>query len=98
MSTQGIDAYTIGCAESYSQGLCQEKTLRKLGRTDNYDGGAVFRSKESAQKFIDDNNYKWYAVFGLTLPNGWETDVDESKEKEEGFCRLLNNAKIVSLK
>jgi hypothetical protein len=96
-----ISAYTIGNTENYTKALAEDPKLLKCGRDLNdpnaYEGGAVFRDRDAAQKFIDENSYP-YSVYGLALPNGWEEDVDEAKESDEGFCRLLNDSRIVPLK
>lgn len=101
-----INAWTVGDRKAYSENLREAEVkgepLRKIGRLDldlekPYEGGAVFRGPTEAQEFIDTNGLP-YAVYGLTLPHGWEQDVDESKEAEEGFCRLLHTAIIVKAK
>jgi hypothetical protein len=96
------DAWTVGHTESYKQGFLDAaangKHLRKIGRADPglkepYKGGCVFRTPEAAQAFIEANSHP-YSVYSLEFPTGWNEDVDESREAEEGFCRLVNTAII----
>ena len=95
-----IDAYTVGETAAYFQKREHKAAAGlpfvKIGRSEDYPGGAVFRDRESAQQFIDANHYP-YSVWGLTLPHGWEQDVDETAEADEGFCRLLHDAELVPL-
>jgi hypothetical protein len=97
-----VTAFTV---ESYDKGLSESNPIHKIGRNNNYgtigveegyEGGAVFRTREEAQAFIDKNKYS-YSVYGLILPNKWEIDVDTSKHEEEGFNRLINDAMVVGL-
>lgn len=90
--------FVVGQEVNYDKALSSEPEVKKVGRNDldypDYDGGGVFRTVDSARKYIEDNNLP-YAVYKIQLPTDWATDVDDSKELEEGFCRLLNNSIII---
>lgn len=90
-----VIAFTIGNTESYERGLQEaqqtRKPLLKIGRTDDYDGGAVFRTPDDAQAFINRHNYP-YSVYQLTL--GSEGEIDWSHETELGYGFLLVSSPI----
>jgi len=89
--------FTLGNHESYEKALdemeAKGKPLLKVGRTDDYLGGCVFKTIEDAKKYAKESGYD-YVPYRLKLPNGWEQDVDDSLEKAEYFC-LLNDAEIM---
>ena len=91
--------YTLGNPKSYEHGLLEaemeKEPLLKLGRTQGYPGGCVFKTIKSAEKFNNDNNFK-YKVYGLKLSNSWN-DIDFSKEKEVGYGFLLTDSEIIRL-
>jgi hypothetical protein len=75
--------YTIGHRESYLRGL-QQGVLYKLGRRKDYPGGYAFKTKEDAQRRIDEVYDDSYAVFGLDAD--WEEDTVPS---EHGWWHAL---------
>lgn len=91
------NAWTVGNKVSYDTALAeremQGQPVRKVGRTEDYEGGCVFRNKEAAQAFIDANDFP-YDVYGLILPGPWDEVVDSSKEAEVGYSLLLKDAII----
>lgn len=68
--------YTIGHRESYLRGL-EAGQLYKTGRHDSYPGGYAFKTREDAQRRIDEAYDESYAVFGLDAD--WEQDTVPSK-------------------
>jgi len=89
-------AFTLGNPNSYEVAIDKHPDITKLGRTGDYDGGCVFRTAKDAADSSLAEKYG-YRVYGLILPNGWNQDVDISKEAEERFCRLINDARIVRI-
>jgi hypothetical protein len=98
------DAFTIGNKAAYDRAAAEGAT--KVGRTDGYDGGAVWPTREEARRWLDERggciSFEGRppvpcAVYGLILPHGWDSDVDSSHYREEGFHRLINDAPIVAL-
>ena len=90
------NAFTLGNPATYEVAIDKDPDLKKLGKNEDYDGGCVFRTKEDAANSSLAKEYG-YHVYGLILPNGWNQDVDSSKEAEEGFSRLVNDARIVRI-
>ena len=68
--------YSIGHRKTYLRGL-EEGNLLKRGRYDDYPGGYAFRTKENAQRRIDEAYDDTYAVFGLDAD--WERDTVPSQ-------------------
>lgn len=54
-----------------------------------------FKTPEEAEAWATENGLS-YKPYGLMLPNGWETDVDDSREQEDYAC-LLNDAEVITL-
>lgn len=99
MSQKNLEAFTLGNPDSYEKALDEKKAkgepLFKIGRTNDYLGGIVFKTQEEAVKYAKDHGYS-YIPYKLTLPNGWEQDVDDSLEKADYFC-LLTDAEITRI-
>ncbi len=102
-------AFTVGRTTSYEETLGQPNA-KKLGlRLDwdpPYHGGWVWRTKEEAQKFLDSGRIEevsdlkdpaTFSVYGLLLPNGWDTDVSKEPDPSDGVYRLLNDATYVKV-
>lgn len=66
--------FTIGYTESYERYFIEQKQPRKLGRTNDYVGGSVWRTFEEAKLNCPDS----YSVYGV-LAN-WETETEPSKD------------------
>lgn len=93
-----IDAFTIGNMRSYEPCFAPgEPQPTKIGRTDDYPGGAVFRTREDAEAWLKAQTLcLGWGVYGLILPNGWDVDVS-STLGPEGYFRLLYDALLVRL-
>lgn len=91
------NAFTVGHTESYEQCFRTQPKVTKIGPrpADGYEGGYVFRTREAAQGFIDENGHP-YSVYGLVLPTGWEVDVS-AEPHADGVHRLLRDAEVVRL-
>jgi hypothetical protein len=101
-----VIAYTIGHTKSYNQALKEDPNdCFKVGRTFDYQGGWVWKTKEEAQAFIVSEDFlkvdwgdckprdpKNFSVYGLVLANGWDKDVIE---EEHNY--LLHDSKFFSL-
>lgn len=96
-------AYTIGHHISYDHSLASEPEVKKLGRTDDYEGGWVFRTAAEARGFM--TSPAWaalevkrdaanYAVYELELPGPW-SECASAKPAEDGVHRLLISSRIV---
>lgn len=71
-------AYTVGAEAAYDQNLIDypEDGGSKLGQTEDYEGGWVWKTPEEAKEFaatLDDGQP--FAVYELKLPSGWEEDT-----------------------
>lgn len=77
-------AFTIGHTGSYTKALTQPP-VTKIGRTEDYPGGAAFRTVEEAKAFLHSETWdtidwgdgkprdaKNFSVYSLTLPGSWE--------------------------
>lgn len=91
---EGTLFYTLGNPVSYSIALL-EPYLKKLGKEKDYPGGCVFKTKEDAVIHSQLHNLK-YKPYGLIIKNV-DTDIDWSKETDEGFGRLLIDSFIVNI-
>lgn len=97
MST-GEMAYTIGNKVKYSEYFAKRLSPPvKMGQRPRYPGGAVFKTFDDAQAFA--NKHEGYAVYGLTLKNGWQRSVDDSPAAVAlyGYPVLLVDSEIIDL-
>lgn len=86
--------YTVGRRDVYLQNWHDNgEMLHKLGRTDNYPGGSVWRTYEEAQRVADHN--PGFAVFGVDAD--WEADTALSDDSDASFRDLLHDAAIIIL-
>jgi len=99
-----IKAYTLGLQSSYDHALeVEPMPVMKIGKRslpdDVYPGGWVWRSYEDAKEYMDghkDDEFfrgRQFAVYRLTLPNGWDMDV--YGPDADGIHNLLHDAVIV---
>jgi hypothetical protein len=87
-------AYTIGMESSYDKALEEILFVYKLGKTDDYEGGWVWRTPDEIPNFIKNNPLPWQgAIYQLELPEIWEKCVSENPA-EDGVHRLLVDAHI----
>lgn len=94
--------YTVGDTHSYRQALdASERTgvpLYKVGRGiyqgKLYDGGIVWRTREAAQQWLNDNKKadRW-SVWGVDAD--WTTEEVSSLDQEP--ARLLHNRPVIDL-
>jgi hypothetical protein len=95
--------YTLGHTESYLKyyNECKQNNSKflKLGKKEDYNGkpysgGYAFKTFESAEKYLKDNNMIEYSVFGLNAD--WEKDTEHNLD--ESFNSLLYDSEIIILK
>ena len=88
--------YTVGSKRAYFRSLLKDGKVMKSGRKRGYAGGGVFRTREDAQRHIDElelQGYKNFMVFGL-LAN-WDKDTQASAH--HWWHDLLKDAEVVVL-
>lgn len=89
--------YTIGHTKNYLEAFETDPNLKKLGQTDDYPGGSVWKTRKEAENFLSRDsvyNYdKGYSVFGVLAD--WETQTEENDEEE--YNNLLVTSKLVKL-
>ena len=88
-------AFTIGNTKNYTKALNENppESCIKIGRTEDYQGGWVWLTKEEAQNFIDSEDFlkvdwgdgksrcpKDFQPFGLNLVNGMNDIVKENNQ------------------
>ncbi len=88
--------YTIG-GPAYPEFL-KEKTKSgeipwKVGKTDLYPGGSVWKTREEAQECADKG--EGYSVYGVLAD--WDTETVESDDFGATWHNLLVDAKLVHL-
>jgi hypothetical protein len=81
--------YTIGRTAAYEQNFRELPVVEKLGRTPDYQGGSVWKTREDAQKECPSD----YSVYGVEAD--WEQDTEPSKEGS--WHDLLKTSKLVKL-
>lgn len=89
------NAYTIGDMDSYEAALDTSESVWKLGRTEDYGGGWVWRTAPEAQAFISTVTFP-ARVYGLILPTGWDSDVGPVNPAD-GVHVLLVKAQVIRL-
>lgn len=65
--------YTIGNKQNYDKLLTSGNPVYKMGREGNYEGGYVFRSLREANKYLIDNKFDNYGIYGVNAD--WEEDT-----------------------
>ncbi len=89
--------YTIGYAEHYEKQFkeseAQGKPLIKIGRTIDYNGGSVWRTREEAQSYLDGRGMHEYSVYGVLAD--WDRDTEGNKY--HSFNNLLVNSELVKI-
>lgn len=92
-------AYTLGNPKNYdlsiAEGRRNRQPIYKTGRTEDYLGGVVFRTKEEAQSYASENGLP-YEPYGVLLLKGWDQEVDYSRSLVNYDC-LLVDAEIITL-
>ena len=88
--------YTVGSKKAYFRSLLKNGKVIKSGRKRGYAGGCVFRSREDAQRHVDEleiQGYKDYMVFGLLAD--WGKDTQPSSQ--HWWHDLLTDAEVIVL-
>lgn len=94
-------AFTIGRTKTYDDELAKGEN-NKLGKTEDYPGGWVWKTGDEAYIFIRNQlktivpqwNPDDFSVYALTLPTGWDADVS-AEPGSDGVHNLLHDAKII---
>ena len=81
--------YTIGQTTAYEENFKNLKVVEKLGRTKDYAGGSVWKTKKEALK----NCPADYSVYGVEAD--WDRDTVPSKEGS--WHDLINTSVLVRL-
>lgn len=96
-------AYTIGNKENYDRWLkeCEKRKdiLMKMGKTEKYEGGTVWRTLNQVYAYLERNQNKFEytpEIYGVSLLLGWDNDVS-SEPNEDGFYYLLVDRPIFRL-
>ena len=88
--------YTVGSKKAYLRKLLKEGKVMKTGRCRGYAGGCAFRTREEAQRYLDElaiQGYKDYMVFGMLAD--WERNTRASPD--HWWHDLLKDAEVVVL-
>jgi hypothetical protein len=88
--------YTVGSKKAYLRDYLKHGRVMKTGRRRGYAGGCAFRTREDAQRHIDEleyQGYKNYQVFGLLAD--WDKDTVASAS--HWWHDLLVDAEVVVL-
>ena len=83
--------YTIGHTEAYRNNMKKFGVkFQKMGKTEDYTGGAVWRTEDDAQNYLDRHNMKDYSV--------WAVEADWVKDtiiSPYDYNYLINNSRIL---
>jgi len=102
-----IIAFTLGSTKNYNESLLADRETKKCGKSEDYDGGWVWKSEKEAIEFLHSSDFlkvDWgdgksrnpnnFSVYGVII-NNWEKDTYCS-DKDNQF-HLLIDAKIITL-
>jgi hypothetical protein len=81
--------YTTGFTESYEEALNRLPEVTKLGRTESYPGGSVWKTEAEARSMLPEG----YSIYGVLAD--WDKDVAPDGGHGEGS--LLFDRPIVRL-
>jgi hypothetical protein len=103
-----VIAYTLGNTKSYNEAITNNPDTKKIGKSDDYEGGWVWKTKQEAIDFLNSDhfdNVDWgdgktrnrdnFSVYGLEL-NSWGNDVSLIPSSD-GVHRLLFDSKLFIL-
>jgi hypothetical protein len=88
--------YTVGSEKAYFRSLLKQGRVMKTGRKRGFAGGCAFKTREDAQRHIDElilQGFKGYMVFGLLAD--WERDTRPSLQ--HWWHDLLVDGEVVVL-
>lgn len=107
MNNNTIIGFTLGSTKSYNSALETNSEVKKSGKSDNYDGGWIWKSQKEALKFLYSDDFSkvdWgdgnsrdpnnFSVYGVII-NDWEQDTYLSNKDRQRH--LLIDAKIIML-
>lgn len=91
-------AYTIGNTKSYNLALKNDSNIKKLGKSDDYIGGIVWKTIKEARDFLKSPKFlqiKWedslqrdpnnFSIYGLVIKN-WETSTYKLGDQDYLLC------------
>lgn len=70
--------YTVGNSKSYRRAIAKYGLITKTGRTDDYEGGIIFLTRENAERYIKEYNHPNWEVFGVLAD--WDKDTLETED------------------
>jgi len=85
--------YTVGYTENYLKCFKEQGFLKKMGKNESYAGGSVWKTREEAEKYCEENCDKGYSVFGVIAD--WDKDTEPSSSKD--YNNLLRDSELVIL-
>jgi len=85
--------YTIGNALNYRAYLKRPQGAMKIGRTDSYPGGTVWRTVEDVIKHMDENMGRSHGFAVFEVDAEWGVDTESSQEGP--WHDLLRDARII---
>jgi hypothetical protein len=88
--------YTVGSKKAYLREYLKNRKVLKTGRKRGYGGGCAFRTREDAQRHLDElelQGYKDYQVFGLLA----DWDKDTRSNPDHWWHDLVRDAEVVVL-
>ena len=99
--------YTIGRTTSYNQAFEEEEIVKKLGKSNDYIGGWIWRTQEEAEHFLWSDyflNVNWgaeiyrqpvdFSVYGVII-NNWDQDVYLSNTDNQ--YHLINDSVLIKI-
>lgn len=96
------NAFTVGVKRGYDQSI-KEKDTFKIGAQVDYEGGWVWRTEAEAREFLgSEMKYDFGQgpvlcdVYGLVLPNCWDSDVSVNPASD-GVHRLLKDSLLLKI-
>ena len=103
-----VTVFTLGNTKSYNEAIKDNPNIKKLGKTENYEGGWVWKTKQEAVDFLNSDQFDqvdWgdgktrnrdnFSVCGLEI-NCWRNDVSLIPFSD-GVHRLLVDSKLFVL-
>lgn len=86
--------FTIGSTKSYQEAFRHNLVVNKIGKSEDYEGGWIWKTKEDAYSFLNspeflqinwgDGQTRHPANFSIykVLINDWNTDVYKSEDNQ----------------
>lgn len=102
-----ILGYTIGSTKSYNEAFLTDPNIKKVGKSENYDGGWIWKTQEDASNFLNSIEFlkiDWgdnqsrdphnFSIYGVII-NSWEDDTYLNEKDHQ--LHLLTDAVLVKL-